>query len=125
MYWPRSSVVVVRWVPRAGSETVTCAFGTTAPCGSMTVPLMLPEAPTPCAFASVAISATTSVATPDLMVFICLLLDPTGIPQEQRSPRHAQAHERIRLLRECCAIKQQFRTTSQENEAQARCHVED
>ena len=47
-YWPVSSVVAEYWFPWAISTATTLAFGRTPPCGSVTVPLMLPDVPTPC-----------------------------------------------------------------------------
>gem|GEM_PF-6019181 len=50
-YWPLASTVAEMRMPLAASSAVTVPLGITAPVGSDTVPLRLPEAPTPWACA--------------------------------------------------------------------------
>ena len=54
--FPLSLVVVVSDVPLRWSRTVTLAFATAAPCGSVTVPMMLPY--TACPHTGCAVSVT-------------------------------------------------------------------
>src|SRR5208282_2998546 len=51
-YCPVSSVLAAYRVPLAVSTAATATFGTTPPDASVIVPVMLPEAPTPCASAA-------------------------------------------------------------------------
>src|SRR5258708_2497907 len=70
-YSPLLSEVVVRLRPFWASVAVIVALGTSAPEGSITVPVMLPEAPTPCPNTEPAASSRhTNTAASILIDFI-------------------------------------------------------
>src|SRR6202021_4301440 len=69
-YWPAPSVATVRFRPVCVSTTLTVTPGKTAPMESTTVPVMSPEVPTPCAWATLAANSKhTNVQASDFIGF--------------------------------------------------------
>src|SRR5579859_4391836 len=103
--WP-SLVVTVLWSrPVATSVALTCAFGTTAPDGSLTVPLMAPRNVWALA-AIVTLSRTNKTKSRHLILHLFfgskihfLLCQPTRTAnsQENRYPHHKEPG-RLKIL---------------------------
>src|SRR6202030_2832685 len=69
-YWPAPSVATVRFRPVCVSTTLMVTPGKTAPTESTTVPVMSPEVPTPCAWATLAANSKhTNVHASDFIGF--------------------------------------------------------
>src|SRR6266704_526644 len=84
-YSPSASVMAACLMPLSTSVAVTVALDTTAPEGSLTVPLMSPEAPTPCAW-------TMPVNSRHARIILNRLLDLINPPKwlnVRKQPGHA------------------------------------
>src|SRR5271154_1716400 len=80
-YWPLLSLAAVNFRPRVDSSATTVALAITPPDGSLTVPLIFPDAPTPCARAArVPTSRNTKMPSNEINFFIRL---PPGVPRSR------------------------------------------
>src|ERR1700690_37377 len=91
-YSPPGPLTAVCWIPRSVCAATMLAPAITAPEGSVTVPLMSPDAPTPCARATPHARKKPNTTTPNLFM---------DAPCEKPGPLRGDAEREDERLQTC------------------------